>query len=201
MQQTFHTYATFNHSPDLTYREIPLHQGLSALQPDLLLYAPVLPQKRPHENSRETIIESFEIVAPSGNTIYGKIRRPNPELYPCEQYSAVVFVSSGTNPGRMMAHGSEVQVLAEAGMVGLTFNAEGRMDDISTEDIRSECTEDFNGYRQQDGLCAIVKYAIDLPYLVIENVGLWSQSYGITMAAGCAARHPEIPIKYIVDGE
>jgi hypothetical protein len=40
-----------------------------------------------------------------------------------------------------------------------------------------------------------------LSYVIPDNVGISTQSYGITMGAGCAGRHPEIPIKYIVDGE
>ncbi len=42
---------------------------------------------------------------------------------------------------------------------------------------------------------------MQLPYVMHDNIGFRTQSYGITMAAGCAARHPELPIKYIVDGE
>ncbi|MBS1249173.1 MAG: hypothetical protein MAG431_00746 [Chloroflexi bacterium] len=164
-------------------------------------YTPITPDERPQKDARQTVIEAFTVTAPSGNALYGQIRRPDPALYPCQQYAAVILVPGGINPGRMMAHGGEAQMLAEAGMVVVTFNAEGRVDTISDEDIRSEGTEDFNGFRQQDGLCAIVQYVMDLPYVTAENVGLRSQSYGITMAAGCAARHPELPIKYIVDGE
>lgn len=168
---------------------------------DCPTYAPILPDERPQKDARQTIIEPFSVTAPSGNTLYGQIRRPDPKLYPCQQYAVVIFVPGGINPGRMEAHGAEARMLAEAGMVVVAFNAEGRMDTISDEDIRSEGTEDFNGFRQQDGLCAIAQYVMDLPYVTADNVGLKSQSYGITMAAGCAARHPEIPIKYIVDGE
>jgi len=101
----------------------------------------------------------------------------------------------------MEIHGRDAKLLAEAGMVVVTFNAEARIDDKSQEDIRSEGEEDFNGFRHQDGLCKIVEHVMGLEYVISDNVGLKSQSYGITMAAGCAGRHPEIPIKYLVDGE
>ncbi|MGD8554532.1 MAG: hypothetical protein PVJ07_00575 [Anaerolineales bacterium] len=161
---------------------------------------PTLPQEGPVTEPYLTVVEPFDLVAPSGNRIYGLIRRPDPATYPDLCFAAVVMVPGGINPGRMMAEGQEVRLLAEAGMVVLTFNAEGRVDDVP-QDIASEGTEDHNGFRHQDGLCAIVQYAIDLGYVIPDNVGIKTQSYGITMGVGCAARHPEIPIKYIVDGE
>jgi len=148
----------------------------------------------------ETVVEEFDLLAPSGNRIYGLIRRPDPALYPDLCFAAVISVPGGINPGRMAALGMEARTLAEAGMVVVNFNAEGRVD-ASPEDIASEGSEDYNGFRQQDGLCALVQYTMDLPYVISDNVGIRTQSYGITMAAGCSARHPEIPIKYIVDGE
>ena len=161
---------------------------------------PILPQEGPPTASYTTIIEAFNLVAPSGNRIYGLIHRPDPTHHPGLCFPAVVLVPGGINPGRMLAHGYEARLLAEAGMVVVSFNAEGRVDD-APEDIASEGSEDYNGYRHQDGLCAIVEYIMELEFVLPGNVGLWTQSYGITMGAGCAGRHPEIPIKYIVDGE
>ncbi len=148
----------------------------------------------------ETVVEEFSLVSPSGNRIYGMIRRPDPARYPDLCFAAVVSVPGGINPGRLSALGGEARMLGEAGMVVVTFNAEGRVDS-SPQDIASEGTEDTNGFQQQDTLCALVQYVMDLPYVIADNVGLRTQSYGITMGAGCAGRHPEIPIKYIVDGE
>ncbi len=101
----------------------------------------------------------------------------------------------------MEALAPEAIALAESGMVVVSFNAEGRVDGRSSEDLRSEGQEDTNGYRNQDTLAEIIAYTMAQPYVIRENVGLRTQSYGITMGAGCAARHPELPIKYIVDGE
>jgi len=148
-----------------------------------------------------TVFVAFELLGPTGNRIYGQIRRPDPALYPNLSFPAVVLVPGGINPGRMEVHGQEARALAEAGMVVVAFNAEGRVDTRAPEDLRSEGEEDFNGFRHQDGLAKIVEYVMGLTYVVAENVGLRSQSYGITAAAGCAGRHPELAIKYIVDGE
>lgn len=81
------------------------------------------------------------------------------------------------------------------------FNAEGRQDTMASDDLRSEEEEDFNGFRHQEGLVTIIRYVSDLTHVDASNIGVKSQSYGITMAAGCLGRYPDLPIKYLVDGE
>jgi hypothetical protein len=147
-----------------------------------------------------TVVEDFSVVAPSGNRLYGKIAHPDPAVHPGLCFPAVVLVPGGINPGRLYALGGNAQLLSAAGMVVVTFNAEGRADD-SGLDIRSEGTEDFNGHRNQDGLAAIVRYVAQLGYVDPENLGLKTQSYGISMGAGALARHPDLPVKYLIDGE
>jgi hypothetical protein len=161
---------------------------------------PMLPHVGQVDPPYPIVIEEFDMLAPSGNRIYGMITRPDPTIYPDLCFAAVVSVPGGINPGRLAAMGGEARMLAEAGMVVVNFNAEGRVD-VAPQDLLSEGAEDYNGFRQQDTLCALVQYTMDLPYVIGDNVGIRTQSYGITMAAGCAARHPEIAIKYIVDGE
>ena len=164
-------------------------------------YHPILPNERPEDKPYTTIIEDFQVVAPSGNKIYGMIRRPDPNLYPDLSFAAVILVPGGINPGRLDAEGSpEAKMLADAGMVVISFNAEGR-GDTAHGDILSEGTEDYNGFRHQDDLAAIIKYVANLDYVIPDNIGIKTQSYGITMAAGCVARYPALPVKYIVDGE
>ncbi|MFC2078958.1 alpha/beta hydrolase family protein [Candidatus Bipolaricaulota bacterium] len=156
---------------------------------------------RQPEQAFETIIEPFEALGPTGNRIYGQIRRPDPTLYPSVAFPSVVLVPGGINPGRMEVHGREAKLLAEAGIVVVCFNAEGRVDTLGSEDLRSEGEEDFNGFHHQDGLASIIRYVMSCDFVDVASIGLKSQSYGITMAAGCAGRYPELPIKYIVDGE
>lgn len=160
----------------------------------------VLPQEHPAANPYTTIVEGWDLLAPSGNRIHGLLRRPDPDLYPDLRFAAVVYIPGGINPGRLLALGNEVQLLAAAGMVVVTFNAEGRGEDIP-EDIISEGTEDHNGFRQQDGLKAIVEWLLALPYVDADNVGIKTQSFGIAMGAGCVGRHPDLLVKYLVDGE
>jgi hypothetical protein len=162
---------------------------------------PTLPEETDGKKAYDTVLEEFEIVAPSGNTLYGMIRRPDPAKYPDRCFAAVVLVPGGINPGRMAALNDEAKMLSAAGMIVLTFNADGRVDSRAPDDKRSEGAEDTNGFRNQDGLCAIAEYAMALDYVITDNVGISSQSFGITMAAGCLGRHPDVPVKYLVDGE
>jgi hypothetical protein len=148
-----------------------------------------------------TILEPFEVIGPTGHRIYGQLLRPDPVLHPERSSPAIVLIPGGINPGRMAVHSQEAKLLASEGLVVVCFNAEGRVDTLGADDLRSEGEEDFNGFRHQDGLASIIRYVMTLEYVDKDNIGLKSQSYGITMAAGCAGRHPELPIKYLVDGE
>lgn len=153
------------------------------------------------ETRVETIIEPFDVIGPTGHCIYGQLRRPNPQYVYDAPYPAVILIPGGINPGRMEVHGQDAKLLAESGLVVVCFNAEGRQDTLASDDLLSEGEEDFNGFRHQDGLAAVIRYVSDLTYVDAANIGIKSQSYGITMAAGCLGRYPDLPIKYLVDGE
>jgi hypothetical protein len=171
-------------------------------QPESTLVRDVLPEyPQDQQATYQTVLEEFSILNRHGEEIHGLIRRPDPGLYPGMRFAAVVKVPGGINPGRSEALTPESIALAEAGMVVVTFNAESRFDPRNPEDIPSQGTENYNGFENQDTLAEIFAYTTQLPLVISDNVGIRSQSYGITMAAGCAARHPELNIKYIVDGE
>ena len=127
--------------------------GDQAQTPDLSSdCTPVLPQIEGDGEPYQTVLEPFDLLAPSGNRIFGYILRPDPDIYPDLCFPAIVLVPGGINPGRMeVAKGDEAHMLSKAGMVVVGFNAEGRGSDLP-EDIYSEGTEDYNGFRQQDGL-------------------------------------------------
>jgi len=165
-------------------------------------HTPTLPNAEPRINPvYESLLEEFYIVNTAGNRIYGMLRRPDPEQYPDMAFVAFVYVPGGIQHGRTYVLSPEAIALAKAGMVVVGFNAEGRVDDRSEDDLLSEGEQNDNGARDQDTLADVLISTMQLPYIISDNVGIRSQSYGITMAAGCAFRHPELPIKYIVDGE
>ncbi|MBV6396309.1 MAG: hypothetical protein HFACDABA_01907 [Anaerolineales bacterium] len=97
-------------------------------------------------------------------------------------------------PGGIAEHDpNRAARLAEQGFLAISFDPEGRG--------RSEGVEDYNGHIGQDGLAAIIEAATALPGLDANRYGLVSFSYGVTMATGALARHPDLPIDFYIDWE
>ncbi|MBM4055600.1 MAG: hypothetical protein FJ264_13255 [Planctomycetes bacterium] len=161
---------------------------------------PVMPQENPREGEYETEVESFNVTAPSGNTLYGLIRRPIHRLYSDASFPALIVIPGDIEPGRTLAYSALVELISEAGIVVVCFNAEGRVSD-DLDDIASEGTEDYYGFRHQDGLYEIINFVKERDYVIDENIGIFSYSFGISMAAGCVSRHPDASVKYIIDVE
>lgn len=155
------------------------------------IYTPTMPNEKPMQGTQYSVIlEDFSILNSTGQTIFGHILRPDPDIYDKQSFAAVVKVPGGINPGRMEVYATEAIALSGAGMVVVCFNAEGRVDTLSNSDLLSEGEEDYNGFQNQNTLAEIITYVMNLPYVIKENVGIRTQSYGITMGAGCAANNP-----------
>lgn len=112
-----------------------------------------------------------------------------------ESLPALVLVPGGngfsvdfTKPGR-----TTIPTLTSDGFAVVLFDPDGRG--------KSEGTEDYNGFTQQDGLAAVIEFASELPEVDSAQMGLVSYSYGITMASGVLARHPDLPIRFLIDWE
>ncbi|HFD39454.1 MAG TPA: hypothetical protein ENJ31_06350, partial [Anaerolineae bacterium] len=88
---------------------------------------------------------------------------------------------------------SKAQRMADAGLTIIVFDPDGRG--------RSEGVEDDDGYIHQDGLAALIRFAATLPEVDADRIGLVSYSYGVTMAAGALARHPDLPVRFLIDWE
>lgn len=108
--------------------------------------------------------------------------------------------AGGTLPALLLVPGGSglidpkrAESLTEFGFLVITFDPEGRGS--------SEGVEDHNGYVGQDGLAAVAVAALELPGLDEEAFGMVSFSYGITNAAGALARHPDLPIDFLIDWE
>lgn len=112
-----------------------------------------------------------------------------------EPLPALVLVPGGngfsvdfTKPGR-----ATIPTLTSDGVVVILFDPDGRG--------KSQGTEDYNGFTQQDGLAAVIEFASGLPEVDSTQMGLVSYSYGSTMASGVLARHPDLPIRFLIDWE
>lgn len=99
-------------------------------------------------------------------------------------------------PGGFGASGDfvdDAMRITNAGIVAVAFDPDGRG--------KSTGQEDFNGYKQQDGLAAIIRFTSTLPEVDAKQIGLVTYSYGITMGSGVLARYPDLPIKFLIDWE
>ena len=106
----------------------------------------------------------------------------------------MILVPGGSgNSSPFRKPNSEFYAFAQAGYVVIVFDPDGRG--------KSGGTEDYDGFIQQDGLAAVIEFAATLPQVDAQRIGLISYSYGITMAAGALARHPDLPVKFLIDWE
>ncbi len=147
-------------------------------------------------------VEAIEtwVTAPNGNDLYTRIVRPVPALYPGQRFPALIAVPGGTGAGAPLATNPGYQNLAAGGFVVVAFNAEGRGTG-APGNLRSEGTEDCNGFVHQDDLKAIVEYAAALPNVDDTNIGVETSSFGIAIGAGALGRYPDLPVAYLVDQE
>ncbi|MFZ5821059.1 MAG: alpha/beta hydrolase family protein [Chloroflexota bacterium] len=110
---------------------------------------------------------------------------------------ALVLVPGGSgNSGGFLKQtpaGSTVDAVNQAGYVAVVFDPDGRG--------QSGGTEDYNGFIHQDGLAEVIRLAATLPGVDPARIGLVTYSYGITMGAGALARHPDLPVKFLIDWE
>lgn len=147
-----------------------------------------------------TVTTPFSVTAPSGAVLQGSIQRPIPVPFRPRPRAAVVLLPGGVGAGRRMARSPGGTRLAEAGMVVVSFNAEGRSSG-KLGDRRSGGTLDFNGARDQDGLAVVIRHVLELSDVDPDRLGLCSISFGLVAATGCMARHPDLPVRYLVDEE
>lgn len=108
-----------------------------------------------------------------------------------KKYPALVLVPGG--PADSNAFADDTLRMASAGIVAVTFDPDGRG--------KSTGQEDYNGYKQQDGLAAVIRFVATLPEVDAQQIGVATYSYGITMGSGALARYPDLPVKFLIDWE
>jgi pimeloyl-ACP methyl ester carboxylesterase len=104
---------------------------------------------------------------------------------------ALVLVPGGT--GDSKAFEADAGRYNAAGLVLVIFDPDGRG--------QSTGTEDYDGYKQQDGLAAVIRFVATLPQVDAKKIGLVTHSYGIAMGSGVLARYPDLPVKFLIDWE
>ena len=108
-----------------------------------------------------------------------------------KKYPALVLVPGGIGGSTGVIN--EATQISNAGIVAVIFDADGRG--------KSTGQEDYNGFKQQDGLTAVVRFAATLSQVDPKQIGMATFSYGITMGSGALARYPDVPIKFLIDWE
>jgi len=111
---------------------------------------------------------------------------------------ALVLVPGGSGDsshftGRKGPAGSTVDTLTQAGFAVVIFDPDGRG--------KSGGAEDYNGFIHQDGLAEVIRFAAALTGIDPQRIGLVTYSYGITMGSGALARHPDLPVRFLIDWE
>jgi hypothetical protein len=139
------------------------------------------------------VVETLWVTNPtSGCSLYVHIHRPA-GAGPDAKVPAVVLIPRESNAGTQMDQNGLADQVASDGFAALHFDAEGRG--------LSSGTEDYNGYFHQDGLQACVLELATRQYVDTAKIGIYTRGYGIVMAAGMIARHPQPSIKFLMDLE
>lgn len=143
------------------------------------------------------VLEEKWIAAANGNLLYARTAYP---ANGAGNYPAVILIPGGLGNGATFIEGSLSNALVSKGYAVIAFNAEGRGTGASGN-LKSEGNEDYNGSIHQDDLKSVIEAMQAEPYVDPQNIGLVTISYGISMAAGCLARHPELVVKFLIDVE
>ena len=147
-------------------------------------------------------IEALEtwVTAPNGNRVYTRIVQPIPALYPGQKFPAWIAIPGGTGAGAPLADSPGYRNFVAEGFIVVVFNPEGRGSG-TPGNLRSEGTEDCNGFIHQDDLKAVVEFTVGRSNVDSAHIGVETSSFGIAIGAGALGRYPDLPIAYLVDQE
>ena len=146
----------------------------------------------------QTDVDTLWIPNPSNNCIlYVHIHKPQ-DAGPSKRYPAVTLIPGGSGNGQGYDTNGLATNVAEEGFILMHFDPDGR--GLSTNH-GTYTYEDYCGHLQQDGLRTILSYLAGRNYVDTTNLGLWTQSYGITMGTGVASRYGTPRLKFLIDWE
>ena len=124
----------------------------------------------------------------TGASLFVRVYEPagNAEALP-----VLILVPGGNGDSQdFVKKQKSAQTLADEGFTVITFDPDGRG--------LSEGVEDYDGFKHQDGLKAIIEAVEEAG---AEEIGLVTFSFGITMGSGVLARYPELPVDFLIDWE
>jgi len=153
---------------------------------------------RPESAFSKTEKNEYRVINPSsGAALHVQIFFPD-TWDGNERLPALILVPGGNHTSEIFLQKNlrgknSVTELNDAGIVAVLFDPDGRGS--------SEGEENLNGFIHQDGLAAVIRFAASLEGIDATRIGLASRSFGVTMASGALARHPDLPIQFLIDWE
>ena len=147
-----------------------------------------------YPNTVAVVVETLRVVNPtSGCTLYVHIHRPA-NAGPANRVPGVVFVPGGTGFGSSFDATALPDDIASDGFAFLHFDPDGR-------GRSGAYPENYDGYVQQDGMHACLSLLASRDYVDTSRLGVYTQSYGITMGSGMIARYAEPRVNFLLDFE
>jgi pimeloyl-ACP methyl ester carboxylesterase len=136
--------------------------------------------------------ETYWVENPStGVQLYVEVLRPDGAT---SALPMVVMVPGGRSDSTLFTSGANTaQRLADGGYVVVVFDPDGRG--------QSGGVEDDGGSDQQDGLAAVIEFAVTLDGVDPDRVAVTTNSFGVTIGTGALARHPALPVDVLIDWE
>lgn len=134
----------------------------------------------------------------TGVALYCHVHRPA-GFDPLGSYAGLVLAPGGSGAGTSFDVGGRAQSYADLGFIVMHFDPDGR--GLSTNG-GAYTGEDYCGYKQQAGLREVLRYLFALPETDNANIGVLTNSYGITLGAGALGRYAQsLPVKFLLDWE
>lgn len=139
-------------------------------------------------------VTTYGVVNPSSGIEWRiTIRQPRLAMTPAP-LPAIIMYPGGTSDSSLFDSGTDsASRLASFGFNVVTLDPEGRGE---TRGI-----ENHNGSIDQDGLIAVAEFVKTLDFVDADRVGFFTNSYGVTAAAGALARHPDLKVRFLIDWE
>ena len=130
-----------------------------------------------------------ELVNPVSGAIFPVyLIQPNNSL---SSYKSMILVPGGTGGGAGLI--GRAEQLRSVGILSILFDPDGRG--------LAEGLEDQGGSIHQAALAEVIRMAAELPCVDSAYLGIFTNSYGITMGAGALAAEPDLPATFLVDWE
>ena len=89
------------------------------------------------------------------------------------------------------------ELCAQNGVAAVLFNPPGQ----GNGDFKSTGPDGRGGYMAQDALGQVILAVAAMDFIDKDNIGIYSEGDGLSMAAGALARNSEIKVRWLIDAD